>query len=100
MFGTFPCNGPARRGRVQQCLDPIARRKPRMTRSGARRAIGSRHCWTRPRRAGPLHGQQAGHQVVCDEAVQDVGDRRVVADDLVASLLLVHGLHPHDVVVG
>ncbi len=83
-----------------------------MTRSGARRAIGYRRCST-PARSGGAVARERAEQLVgevtdlygaglermlriavaADPALVDA----FVADDLVASLLLVHGLHPHDV---
>ena len=87
-------------------------RRSTKKRSGARQAIESRHCWTRARRAAPSHANAPSNWSVrsststgpaldrlirmavdVDPALAD----RFASDDLVASLLLVHGLHPHDV---
>jgi len=80
-------------------------------RSGARRAIGSRRCWMRRRPVGRSRerAEQLVREVVelygagLSRIVAAVGDQadpglldRLVTEDLVASLLLVHGLHPHD----
>ena len=84
---------------------------PRATRSGARRAIESRHCWTPARRAAPPRAsapsswsaRSSSSTAPAWSGSSDGGRRsgrwteRLAADDLVASLLLVHGLHPHDV---
>ena len=94
-------------GRAEETLEVRRRR-----RSGARRAIGSRHCWTRSAAGGAVareRAEQLVREVVdlygagLDRLMRMAVDvdpgagRRFAADDLVASLLLVHGLHPHDV---
>ena len=83
---------------------------PDATRSGAQRAIGSRHFWIPARRVGPAAYERAQQLVREVVGLYGAGLERIMrarttrrlaerlaTDDLVASLLLVHGLHPHDV---
>ena len=86
--------------------------------AGATAASASTHCWTRARPAAPSRGNGPRSWSGCVADLYGAGIERILdilfdagrlddavlaalaADDLVASLLLVHGLHPYGVASG